>query len=65
MRIIVDKMPESPEACPFSELRTAGPRKAWACTLRPYIEEAHGKPRCICKRVETCDRLQPVNTEKR
>ena len=65
MKILVDKMPESPEACPFSERRRVGPHEVWTCTLRPYIEEAGGKPRCLCKSVETCDRLQPFNTERR
>ena len=65
MKILVDEMPESPKACPFSEKRRVGPYdEIYCCTLRPYIEEAGGKPRCLCKRVETCDRLLPVNTWK-
>ena len=67
MKLIVDKMPESPEACPFSERSSVGKHGAWAwtCTLRPYIKEAGGKPRCLCKSVEKCDRLTPINAERR
>lgn len=60
MKILVDEMPESPKACPFSEFRRVGPHEIYCCTLRPYIEEADGKPRVWCKCVETCDRLIPI-----
>lgn len=65
MKIFVDEMPEEPRDCPFSERRQVGPHRVYVCTLRPYIEEAEGKPRCLCKRVELCDRLLPVNAEGR
>ena len=57
MKILVDKMPESPRACPFS-IRNV--EYGYFCTLQPYNEETRGKPRCLCKCVETCDRLLPV-----
>lgn len=62
MKIIVDEMPESPRDCPFSERREAGPHRVYVCNLRPYIEEAGEKPRCLCKNVENCERLQPLDS---
>lgn len=53
MKIVVDKLPESPKQCPFSEVTHQG----YGCTLRPYIEHINHKPKCICKDVKYCDRL--------
>ena len=57
MKIIVDKLPETPRDCLFSELipHTVG---VYSCTLRPYIKKIDSKPKCICKSVDTCDILK-------
>ena len=60
MKIVVDKMPEEVRDCFFSKLIKKdrySDEELYACTLRPYIEEAEGKPCCICKSVDKCDRL--------
>lgn len=54
MKIIVDKLPESPRDCLFSKRHV---ELGYICQLRPYIEEAQAKPFCLCKNVENCDRL--------
>lgn len=54
MKIIVDKLPEHPRYCLFS-MRDV--KCGYICQLRPYIPEAEGKPRCLCKNVEKCECL--------
>ena len=56
MRIVVDKLPETPKDCLFSESvpHTEG---VYSCTLKPYIEKVDCKPRCLCKSTDKCDRL--------
>ena len=57
MKIIVDKLPESPAACPFSQHNC---EYGYLCTLRPVIEY-NGKrpinPIIRCKSVERCECL--------
>ena len=60
MRIVVDSYPKSVRDCLFSE-RVAG-GDYYVCALRSYVEEADRnntgyKPKCICKRVDICERL--------
>ena len=59
MKIVVDKLPETPRDCLFSELvpHYVG---VYGCTLRPYIEKVDGKPKCLCKSVDKCDRLKEI-----
>lgn len=54
MKIVVDKMPETPKDCMFSESIVVG---TYACMLRPYIDKVKCKPSCLCKDVTKCDRL--------
>ena len=56
MKLVVDKLPETPKDCLFSELipYSVG---VYACTLRSYIEKVDGKPKCLCKCVDKCDKL--------
>ena len=54
MKIVVDKLPETPKDCLFSEKTIYN---NYACTLRPYIEKMNIKPKCICKSVDECDCL--------
>lgn len=56
MKIVINKMPKTPRDCLFSELipHSVG---VYGCTLRGYIEKIDGKPRCLCKSVDKCDRL--------
>lgn len=54
MKIFVDKLPEHPRDCLFS---VKDVKFGYICQLRPYIPEAGGKPPCLCKNVEKCDRL--------
>lgn len=56
MKIIVDKMPETPKECMFSELIPHA-MGVYNCSLRPYIEKIDSKPKCLCKNVDKCDRL--------
>lgn len=61
MKIIVDELPETPRDCPFSllDLRC----NMYVCQLRPFREEAGGKPRCVCKSVVNCDQLVELPIE--
>ena len=56
MKIVVDKLPESPRDCLFSEFvpHSVG---VYGCMLRGYIEKIDGKPRCLCKSVDKCNNL--------
>ena len=56
MKIIVDKLPETPRDCLFSELIPHGVG-VYSCTLRAYIDKVDSKPRCLCKSVDKCDNL--------
>ena len=56
MKIIVDKFPETPRDCLFSEL-VPHSVNVYNCTLRPYIEKIDSKPKCLCKNVDKCDCL--------
>ena len=56
MKIIVDKLPETPRDCLFSQ-EIENHAGMYGCTLRPYIEKVDGKPNCICKSVNKCDCL--------
>ena len=60
MKIVVDKLPESPRDCLFSELipHAVG---VYGCLLRGYIEKVDSKPKCLCKDVKFCDRLKEIN----
>lgn len=62
MKIVVSEMPETPKDCMFSE-KVSGREELYACTLRPYIEEAEGKPKCLCKNTGRCDRLSTIRNE--
>lgn len=62
MKIVVDKMPETPRDCLFSE-QVQNRAGVYACTLRPYIEEAGCKPKCLCKNTGECDRLSTIRNE--
>ena len=55
MKIIVDKLPETPRDCLFSESITIG---KYGCILRPYNETVKCKPKCICESVDKCDKLK-------
>lgn len=57
MKILVDKLPETPKDCLFSETTSIG----YICVLRPYIEKIRHKPKCVCKSVEHCDRLKELD----
>ena len=59
MKIIVDKLPETPRDCLFSELipHSVG---VYGCTLRGYIEKLDSKPRCLCKSVDKCNNLKEI-----
>lgn len=57
MKIIIDKMPETPRDCIFSESISTG---GYVCTLRPYIEKIQNKPKCLCKDIKHCDRLKEI-----
>ena len=56
MKIVVDKLPETPRDCLFSE-RIPHAVGVYGCTLRGHIEKVDGKPKCICKDVKYCDKL--------
>lgn len=53
MKIIVDKLPETPRDCLFSKLTSHG----YVCNLRAYITKVNQKPVCLCKSVDKCNRL--------
>ena len=57
MKIVVDKLPETPRDCLFSELTI---HNMYVCMLRPYIEKVDNKPKCICKSVDKCDILKEI-----
>lgn len=54
MKIIVDKLPETPKECLFSQRNV---EYGYICQLRPYIPEARGKPACVCKDCSKCECL--------
>lgn len=56
MKIMVDKLPETPKDCMFSEVTHVG----YVCTLRPFIDKVQHKPKCICKDIKFCDRLKEI-----
>ena len=56
MKIVVDEFPKTPRDCLFSELVPYAVG-VYNCTLKSYIEKVDGKPKCICKDVDKCDRL--------
>lgn len=65
MKILVDKIPESPRYCLFSELKNAGNKSCYICNLRGYTLKAdinfNGyKPRCVCRDTSNCEFLQEV-----
>lgn len=39
MKIIVDRMPDSPRDCLFSKYKQAGSRVVYVCTLCEYVPE--------------------------
>lgn len=62
MRILVDRMPDTPRDCLFSERVTVHGDTFYRCNLRPYIEEADRddnghKPMCVCRNVSSCTNL--------
>lgn len=62
MRIVVDRLPDTPRECLFSKKIRVKGDTAYACCLRKYIEEADTlndgyKPECLCKNVSNCDKL--------
>lgn len=63
MKIVVDKLPEIPRDCLFSELipYSVG---VYGCTLKGYIEKVDGKPKCLCKSVDKCDKLVVLGDTK-
>lgn len=52
MKIVVDKMPETPKDCLFSEL---SPGFAYMCKLE--------KPKCVCKNTGKCNKLSTIRNE--
>ena len=62
MKIVVDKIPETPKDCLFSE-QVQNRVGEYVCKLRPYIEEAEGKSKCLCKNTGRCDRLSTIIEE--
>ena len=57
MKIIVDKLPESPRACLFSQHHC---EYGYICMLRPVIRDDKERPRkpiVRCKSVESCECL--------
>ena len=68
MKIIVDKIPNEPKECLFSELTRRGDRHIYICNLREYIAEADNnhtgyKPRCMCKCPKSCRFLKQIGEE--
>ena len=64
MKVIVDKLPENPRECLFSQLNV---EYGYMCMLRPYTGDAHRKPQCLCKGINHCDcliELEEVQEEK-
>ena len=62
MRIVVDRMPDTPRDCLFSEKITVHGDTFYRCTLRPYIEDADirsggYKPLCVCRNTSNCNNL--------
>lgn len=64
MKILVDKLPVSPDDCPFAqtpdmpEMRRRG---MLVCSLRVRAEDGH-RVRCVCKPAY-CPHLEEVNTD--
>ena len=61
MKIIVDKFPETPKDCLFSESTIYN---GYVCTLKPFVEKVNCKPNCLCKSVDKCDRLKEIGKYK-
>ena len=62
MRIVVDRMHDTPRDCLFSEKVTVHGDTFYRCMLRPYIEEADRndngyKPMCVCRNTSNCNNL--------
>ena len=56
MKIVVDKLPNTPRDCLFSTL-VPHSVNVYGCTLKPYIEKIDSKSNCLCKSVDKCDCL--------
>ena len=61
MKIVVDRLPESPRDCPFS---VHDVEYGYICQLRPYIDKAKAKPKCLCTSVMHCDLLIELEEAK-
>lgn len=60
MQIIVDKLPEEPRECLFSQEVIHGVMKFYACTLKPDIPGKHKNSLCICRDTSNCLFLREV-----
>ena len=65
MKILVDKLPESPRDCLFSETLGTGKYTGYYCILKMYIARADYlnrgyKPKCLCRNVTNCPHLKEV-----
>ena len=60
MQIIVDKLPEEPKECLFSQETAHGREKFYACILKPDIIGKHKNSLCICRDTSSCPILKEV-----